>query len=118
MNADNYTRRFLYGRVIDGDTITEVNVDLGYHTQSAGITYRIARINTPERHKPTLEAGNQAKEYTITWLLDHEQHGGLYATTTRTDDFGRYLAEIECGAGHNLSDDLLTSGNAVLYKAK
>lgn len=115
---DDYTRAFLYGRVIDGDTIADVRVDLGYHTQAAGIEYRLARINCPERHKPTLDAGNQAREYTTAWLFTHQEHNGLHATTTQTDSFGRYLAEIECGAGHNLSDDLLTSGNAVLYKAK
>jgi endonuclease YncB( thermonuclease family) len=117
MNTDNYTRGFLYGRVIDGDTIADVRVDLGYHTQAAGIEYRVARINSPERHKPTLDAGNTAKEYTETWLFNHQDHDGLYATTTQTDSFGRYLAEIECAQGHNLSDDLLSSGNAVLYKA-
>jgi endonuclease YncB( thermonuclease family) len=116
--SDNYTRAFLYGRVIDGDTIADVRVDLGYHTQAAGIEYRVNRINCPERHKPTLDAGNQAKEYTNTWLFTHQEHNGLYATTTQTDSFGRYLAEIECGQGHNLSDDLLASGNAVPYKAK
>jgi endonuclease YncB( thermonuclease family) len=115
---DNYTRRFVYGRVVDGDTIADVQVDLGFHTHATSIQFRVARINCPERHKPTLDAGNQAKEYTEQWLFTHQDHGGLYCTTTKTDDFGRYLAEIDCAAGHNLSDDLLTSGNAVPYKAK
>jgi endonuclease YncB( thermonuclease family) len=116
---DNYTRAFTWGRVIDGDTIADVRVDLGYHTQAAGIEYRLARINTPERHKPTLIEGNAAKTYTELWLIEHASyHGPLFATTTKTDSFGRYLAEITCSVGHNLSDDLLASGHAVPYKAK
>jgi endonuclease YncB( thermonuclease family) len=115
---DDYTRAFTPDRAIDGDTIVVADVDLGYRVHEHGIQYRLARINCPERHKPTLDAGNAAKAYTEAWLLEHAAHGGLYATTTQTDSFGRYLAEIECAAGHNLSDDLLTSGNAVLYKAK
>jgi endonuclease YncB( thermonuclease family) len=115
---DDYTRAFTMGRVVDGDTLADVTVDLGYHVKAVNIQYRVARINAPEMHKPTLDAGKAAKAYTEDWLTIHTRHGGLYATTTKTDDFGRYLAEIECSDHHNLSDDLLTSGNAVLYKAK
>lgn len=114
--ADTYERSFVPGRVIDGDTIADVVVDLGYHTRAFNIEYRVARINTPERHRPTLNEGNAAKAFTEDWLTIHARHGGLFATTTKTDSFGRYLAEINCGQGHNLSDDLLSSGQAVLFK--
>jgi len=118
MAADPYTRAFTNYRIVDGDTLANVDVDLGYHIAARGIEFRVARINCPERHKPTLDAGNAAMGFTEDWLFLHARHGGLYATTEKTDSFGRYLAEITCADGHNLSDDLLASGNAVLYKAK
>lgn len=115
---DDYERAFTPGRTIDGDTIVVADVDLGYHAHIQGVEYRVARINAPEIHGDTKPAGMIAKTFTEQWLIEHAAHGGLYATTTKTDDFGRYLAEIRCGQGHDLSDDLLASGNAVLYKAK
>ncbi len=115
---DDYTRAFTVSRVIDGDTIVAADIDLGYHIHEHDVQYRLVQINCPERHKPTLDAGNAAKAYTEAWLLEHAAHGGLFATTTKTDDFGRYLADVRCSLGHDLSDDLLDSGNAVPYKAK
>jgi endonuclease YncB( thermonuclease family) len=115
---DNYERAFTPGRVIDGDTITILAVDLGYHVTATGVEYRVARINSPEMHGPNADAGRAAKAYTEDWVTTHGRHGGLSATTTKTDSFGRYLAEITCSQGHNLSDDLLASGNAVPYAPK
>ena len=114
---DDYERRFALGRVIDGDTIVAGDVDLGYHATITSIEYRLLRINCPESNKKaTMAAGLAAKVFTTAWLAEHVTHGGtLYATTQRTDSFGRYLAEITCGTGHNLSDALLASGHAVPY---
>lgn len=115
---DNYVRAFTPDHCIDGDTIVAGTVDLGYHVNATGITYRIARVNAPEmgtRTGPTRASANAAKAYTELWLIEHAAHGGLFAESTQTDSWRRYLAEITCGQGHNLSDDLLTSGHAVPY---
>jgi len=115
---DNYERAFTVASVVDGDTIKVADVDLGYHCHIHGVQYRVLGVNCPELHKPTLEVGKAAKAYTEWWLTEHATHGGLYATTTKTDDFGRYLAAIGCGDGHDLSTSLLLNGHAVPYKAK
>jgi len=120
--TDNYTRRVRIQRTIDGDTIVAAAIDLGYHVQTtAGIEYRLLRCNAPESNRPASRAaGLTAKQFTIDWIAIHTHHdidGWLYATTQKTDSFGRYLADINCGQDHNLSDDLLTSGNAVPYKS-
>ncbi len=115
---DNFVRAFSPDHCIDGDTIVAVSADLGYHVEATDITYRVARINCPEKSGATKPAGLAAKAYTEQWLIEHMPHGGLFAESTKTDDWRRYLAEITCGQGHNLSDDLLTSGHAVLYRPK
>jgi len=117
---DNYERRFRPGRIIDGDTIVTDLVDLGYHQAAySGVEYRLLRINCPETNRPASRAaGLVAKAFTAAWVTEHAGHdpaGWLYATTRKTDSFGRYLAEVACAAGHNLSDALLASGNAVPF---
>jgi endonuclease YncB( thermonuclease family) len=114
---DNYERRINVTRVIDADTIV-VDVDLGMHQWFHNVQLRLLRINAPEVHGPTAEAGRTATAYTYDWLTIHARHGRTFGRTELTDSFGRYLAEVTCEQGHNLSDDLLASGNAVLYKAK
>ena len=116
MAGDPFTRQFTLSRVIDGDTIVAAEVDLGYHVALTSVTYRLARVNCPELHGPDRPAGLVATQYTQDWLTQHAAHGGLFATSTKTDDWRRWIAEINCGAGYNLPDDLLSSGNAVLYK--
>lgn len=117
---DNYVRRFTMGRLIDGDTLVAGSIDLGYHTAATpGVEYRFLRVNCPETNRPaTRAAGLIAKAFTADWLAVHAAHdpeGWFYAMTQKTDSFGRYLAEITCGADHNLSDALLISGNAVPF---
>lgn len=116
--VDTYERRFIPGAIVDGDTIKVERVDLGYHCSIHDVQYRVMYVNCPEMHKPTLDAGKAAKAYTEWWLAEHAAHGGLFATTTKTDDFGRYLAVIGCGDGHDLGTSLLLNGHAVPYKAK
>jgi endonuclease YncB( thermonuclease family) len=109
---DEYWRAFVLNRVIDGDTLEAARVDLGYHVSVNKIIYRLARINAPESHKP---GGPEATDYHTQWYFSHANCGGYFAQSTKTDDWRRYIAEIECGAGHNLSDDMLSSGHAVRY---
>jgi endonuclease YncB( thermonuclease family) len=114
--VDDYVRAFTLGRIIDGDTITAATVDLGYHVRITNIEYRLLRINCPEsNHAATRAAGLSATSYTTAWLAVHTLCGGLLARTVKTDSFGRYLAEVTCTQGHNLSDALLGSGNAVPF---
>jgi endonuclease YncB( thermonuclease family) len=126
------TSRFKVLRVIDGDTIVPQEIDLGFgvrRTQEpapgddddgAWVRFRILRVNAPESNRPESRvAGLAAKAYTLNWLIEHALHdpkGWLSATTTKTDSFGRFLAEVTCTQGHNLSDALLSSGNAVPFR--
>jgi endonuclease YncB( thermonuclease family) len=120
--ADRYESHMSVLRVIDGDTL-EVEVSPGYGFYLRPITYRLARIDCPKPHGPTKEAGEEATAYTQAWCSVHATHSPrghpLMASTEKTDDWRRYLAEITCPAdGANLSDDLLTSNHAVLYEKR
>lgn len=126
------TSRFKVLRVIDGDTIVPQEIDLGFGVRTtqesgpddddkeAGIKFRLLRINAPESNRPASRvAGLAAKSYTLGWLIDHAGHdpkGWLQVTTTERDSFGRWLADVTCSQGHNLSDALLASGNAVPFR--
>ena len=118
MAADAYTRRFTVTRVVDGDTLIG-DVDLGYHTAALAVTYRLLRVDTPEltsKDADVRAAARDARAYTADWLVAHADHDGLFAASTKTDNWRRYLAEITCGQDHNLGDDLLASEHAVLYR--
>jgi micrococcal nuclease len=104
-------------RVVDGDTLI-VTLDQGLHT------YRVERlrllgVNAPEVHGATKAAGQAATAYTLFWLSQGRalDPWPLTVQTYRTDAFGRYLAQVwRIVDGANLSDDLLSSGNAVPFK--
>lgn len=113
--TDTYTRRLTVKRVIDGDTFI-ADVDLGFHTTTTGATFRCARVDTPELRGKDRLLAIDAREYTEGWLAQHEAHGGVFATTTKTDNWQRWLAEVTCGQGHNLSNDLLSTGIAIPYQ--
>lgn len=122
---DNYERRFVPARVIDGDTITTDLVDLGYHVAAFDrIQYRFLGIDTPEKNrKATMAAAMVARGFVGAWIAEHLHSGKwLVARTVRdpkdgtlTDNFGRYIATILCVQGHDLNQALLDSGNAVVY---
>lgn len=113
---DLYLYRINVTRVIDGDTIV-VDVDLGMHQWFHTVTLRLLRVNCPETRGPSKQAGITAEIYTQDWLTIHGRHGKSFLARTKlTDSFGRYLAEVTCEQEHNLSDDLLSSGNAVPFE--
>lgn len=125
--VDDRIHAFVLDRVIDGDTIVPAMIDLDYHvwlhsSDHFEIEYRLLRVNAPESNRPvSRKAGLVAKAFTTAWLAEHAGHdpkGRLWARTTETDSFGRYLTEVTCREGHNLSDDLLSSANAVPFKKK
>jgi endonuclease YncB( thermonuclease family) len=112
-----FSAHVLVTRVVDGDTCV-VEADVGYSIRLADVEYRLARINCPEVHGATKDAGDAATAFTMAWVLLHSGHTlapyPLFATTSRTDDWRRYIAEVVCPVdGANLSSDLLAAGHAV-----
>lgn len=95
--------------VVDGDTVDAV-VDVGFHI-TALHRLRLARIDAPELTEKTLYAGVEAK----LWLVTHILNEDVLIKTSKSDSFGRYIAEIE-HKGVNISDAMLESGLAVHYK--
>ncbi len=117
MSIDSYVRAITVTRVIDGDTVV-ADVDLGYHAAMLAVTYRLGRVNAPELSGSTRPAGLEAREFTVQWVADHADHGGLFVASTKTDNWRRWIGEITCGLGHSLGDALLGSGQAVPYVGK
>lgn len=97
-------------RVIDGDTVL-LDVDLGFHVR-AQITFRLARINCPERGT---SGADQATQFTTDWCKDRE----LTARTSKGDPYGRWIADLYRGNAlaslECLSDCLLNAGLAERY---
>lgn len=100
--------------VIDADTL-KLQLDLGFSV-SVKVSCRLARVNATEIS--TLQ-GLQAKAFVHERL---SQAINLEATTAKADKYGRWLVELtfedpqQPGQRINLSDLLLTTGNASPYK--
>jgi micrococcal nuclease len=102
-------------RVIDGDTV-ELKVDLGFRVYSQE-TFRLARINTPERGQPGYMEASQRLEHLLTNDVDY-----LDITTRKgdkQDKYGRYLVEItavtKAGPMFLVNSVMLAEGLAVPY---
>jgi len=107
--------------VVDGDTYDLV-IDTGFRTERTE-RVRLLGVNAPEMHGDAAEAGHAAREFADQWFEAAVKLAGagwkwpLIVTTTKTDDFGRYLAEIvRAGDGASLAEALLAAGHAVPYK--
>lgn len=105
-------------RVVDGDTL-DVRLDTGFHTEHVE-RLRLLGVDAPEMHGESKAAGEAAREYVVRWLAAAKRAGyqgwPLYVSTHKTDDFGRYLANVwRRGDGRRLNDDLLNDGQAVAY---
>lgn len=87
-------------RVIDGDTVS-LAVDVGFYLTTVQ-RFRLLGVDTPERSEPGWAECTAA---TRAWFAQHAATG-LRAVTSKTDHFGRWLADIRCADGHLLSDDL------------
>lgn len=94
-------------RVVDGDTV-HLDLDLGFYAWRLGQSYRLLRVNAPELN--TVE-GKAAKTALETFLVGKT----LMAHTQKSDNFGRFLAELYAD-NQNVSDWLVTNGFAA-YKA-
>ena len=105
------TQKYVYNatveRITDGDSIV-LNIDHGFKIYSKQII-RLARINAPEVKTPE---GLIAKAYLINLL----PVGSIVTIqTSKTDMYGRYVGEGVFD-GANLSDQIVTDGQAVYVK--
>jgi endonuclease YncB( thermonuclease family) len=125
--VDNYERRFIPARTVDGDTLKTDRVDLGFHQSATDdIQFRLYGINCPESNKrATAAAGKAATRFTAQWVSEH-LHGGTYLVCKTLpvpgvqlqDSFGRYIALIFCMSSEHpqsLNAALVESGNAVPF---
>jgi micrococcal nuclease len=93
--------------VHDGDTV-HLDIDLGFHVWRRGERYRLARINAPELATP---AGPPARDHLIGLIGSHQ----ITATTSKADNYGRWLVELVTETGRNLNDQMVADGFAVPY---
>ena len=96
----------------DGDTL-HCGVDLGCDV-SVNMTIRLYGINAPELSTPE---GKVAKTFVQQWFAYHCPTGGFILQTIkdRREKYGRYLGIVLSQDGGNLNDDMVSSGNAVVY---
>ena len=97
-------------RVVDGDTIV-VDVDLGFYTYRVDEWIRFARIDAPETHSATREAGLASKAF-LEGLLPVGQSIIVQTQRDKRDSFRRYIGEIWLG-DVNLNDRMVGEGHAV-----
>ena len=116
MPTQDWVFRSRAERVIDGDTI-EITIDQGLHSERYE-QVRILGVNCPEIHGPSKVAGDAAAAFTRSWLgTNAPGTWPLRIQTVKDDAFGRWLATVwRVSDGACLNDDLLSSGNAVVYK--
>jgi micrococcal nuclease len=114
--------------VHDGDTLTP-QLDLGFNMVTTQ-KLRLHGINAPELSTPE---GKVALEFVRTWLRDHAPGPMSLVCPSawvmvqtfkdKQEKYGRYLAEVEALSptgvmiGPSLNNELLASGNAVVYMA-
>ena len=118
--------RLDWRRVIDGDTVTgEVFFDLpvvNYQLRETLARVRVYGVDSPETRGDTKEAGDLARAFTLSWMQEHGPHCvpmGVYMVTLRAvDHFGRFVADVACGQGHDLGGDLIVNGYAERYEIR
>jgi hypothetical protein len=113
---ESWWRRAQVISIHDGDTMV-VRVDLGY-SMTSELKLRLTGVNSPELKTVT---GPDALAYTVGWNQLHWGCGeGAYPFFVRYDGWdnygGRFDGVLVCGKNHCLNNDLLTSGNAKVYK--
>ena len=116
MLQPNYTYKALVKRVVDGDTVN-CSVDVGFKMNSEQ-RLRLSGIDTQELTSPVLasrEGAKKARDFLVSILQGKE----VLIVTTKTEKYGRYLAEIyytdETGQQVNVSSMMLARGLAVPY---
>ena len=117
---DLFTYKALVERVVDGDTLL-VEIDLGFNNTTRQYL-RLRVIDAPEIDS---EAGRRAKEFVAAHL---KKVPFIFLTTTRSDKYDRYLADVfipgkdflsrwvRGTAVLNASDGLMYLNNALLAR--
>lgn len=102
-------------KVKDGDTIS-ADVDLGFFA-FLRLTFRVARINTPELNAadPEVRLKAQAAKARLADLLADPAVMIRSFKPYATDKYGRWIAEILNSKNENVSDILLAEGLAEPY---
>lgn len=115
-NMPNYRFRGVIENWVDGDTV-DVLVDLGFLTYTK-IRFRLAGLDTAE-----LKSKDDEKAVLAAKAHNFVQHWApkstvVYIASTKTEKFGRWLAEIyKTGmAGESVNEALLREGLAKPYK--
>lgn len=95
MPAHDFVYHGRIERVIDGDTVI-ATIDMGMHI-SRTERFRLAFINTPELNGPDAIAARNARGFVVAWNDKEERTNEdfpLVIRTTKTDEYGRWLATI------------------------
>ena len=117
INKPNYSYRAKIIRVVDGDTV-DADIDLGFKVTSHQ-RLRLARIDTPELNSKDPQVRQNAVDATE-FVRSKILNQTVFVVTTKSDLYGRYLAEIfyvdsEDQVQKNLCDQLLETKHAILY---
>jgi len=107
---DNYRRKALITRVIDGDTV-KAAVDLGFGMTFQPTSFRLAGIDSPELRKGN-EKALAAKKYVEEQCL----HKEVEIKSLKTGKYGRFLIFIYIdGNKKSLNDEMVEKGFAISY---
>lgn len=111
--ADDYTRKAVIERVIDGDTFSCV-IDMGLRIYKRA-KVRVLGVNCPELKGQSKAAGMLAKAFTKDWFAENKDFIIQTVNEGREDSFGRLLANVYSVTGQSLGDALLENGLAEKY---
>lgn len=106
-------------KVTDGDTF-DATLDLGF-TVEVKQTFRLAKVNAPEKKGVTLEAGLKSKAELERLILGKKVivHSFKPDTSIKQEKYGRYLAMVVICEGENkgliVNEHLVQNGYAVAY---
>lgn len=115
-NTVEFWYKAVVTRVVDGDTIDVlIRYDVGFEQVIEWCArVRLARIDAPERRRPTYDAGVAATD----WLAARIPPGSIvWLATSKDDSFGRYIAEVYTGPvddnSRPVNDEMVDAGHAV-----
>jgi endonuclease YncB( thermonuclease family) len=100
-------------RVVDADTVV-ASLDLGFSFWWHDVRWRLAHIDAPELRTPE---GQVARTALLNLLGPLPAQVTMQTLKDRTDDYGRYLAEILTAEGVNVNQTLLAQGYAKPWPA-
>jgi micrococcal nuclease len=100
-----YQYRARYVRTVDGDTCV-LDLDLGFYQWRLNRSYRLARIDAPERGSIEAIASTAALAAVLSKAVM------LLVTTAKADSFDRWICDIYAD-GTNVSDLMVQEGFAV-----